>query len=269
LHASPVDVAEILREHVIKPVEAVVFTSATLSTLGDFEFTRQRFGLEDADEVSLASPFDFATQALLYLPEDLPDPADPRFLAHACERMLALLEVSGGRAFLLFTSHRQMRRAHELLRRRIKQPVLVQGERPKHLLIEAFKKSAPSVLFATASFWEGVDVVGDALSLVVMDKLPFAPPDDPLVAARAQLIGEKGRDPFVDYHVPRAALSLAQGFGRLIRHQSDRGVVALLDRRAAKRGYGKKVLGALPEKCPRSADLADVRRFFLPAVADG
>jgi ATP-dependent DNA helicase DinG len=174
----------------------------------------------------------------------------------------------------LFTSHRQMQRVHQLLAGKLKQPVLLQGDKPKHLLIEEFKRRVGSVLFATASFWEGVDVVGEALSLVVIDKLPFSPPDDPLVAARAGLLEDAGQDPFSNYHVPRAALALAQGFGRLIRHRSDRGVVALLDRRAVTRGYGRKVLAGLPPECPRTQNLDDVRAFWtrqtqLPLLAVG
>jgi ATP-dependent DNA helicase DinG len=161
---------------------------------------------------------------------------------------------------LLFTSHRQMNAVHLRLKGRIEQPVLVQGERPKHHLVEDFRQR-PSVLFATSSFWEGVDVPGDALSLVVIDKLPFSPPDDPLLLARSARLEQDGRDPFVHYHVPRAALALAQGFGRLIRTRADRGVVAILDRRASTRSYGRRVLSSLPVDCPRTASLEDVRRF--------
>jgi ATP-dependent DNA helicase DinG len=271
LHASPVDVSEIFRHKLLGEVETAVFTSATLTAGGGFEFVRERLGLEAAMEERLASPFDWSRQALLYVPRDLPEPSDAAFADAAAARMHQLVEISDGRAFLLFTSHRQMQRVHALLAPRLKQPVLLQGDKPKHLLVEEFKRRVGSVLFATASFWEGVDVVGEALSLVVIDKLPFAPPDDPLVAARAALLADGGQDPFVHYHVPRAALALAQGFGRLIRHRGDRGVVALLDRRAVTRGYGRRVLGGLPA-CPRSERLDDVRAFFarqatLPLVA--
>jgi ATP-dependent DNA helicase DinG len=262
LHASPIDVADILREKLLGTVEAAVFTSATLTAGGNFEFVRGRLGLESAREARLASPFDFGKQALLYLPTDLPEPADESYAAAAADRMAELVEITDGRAFLLFTSHKQLRRVHQLLAPRLRRPVLMQGDKPKHLLIEAFKRDLGSVLFATASFWEGVDVVGEALSLVVIDKLPFSPPDDPLVAARSRRLEEDGQDPFGTYHIPRAALALAQGFGRLIRHRSDRGIVALLDKRAATRGYGKKVLAGLPPDCPRTAALDDVRRFW-------
>jgi ATP-dependent DNA helicase DinG len=262
LHASPVDVSEIVREKVIGTTEAAVFTSATLAAGGSFEFVRARLGLESAVEARLASPFDYARQALLYVPRDLPEPSDPGFVEAAAARMQELIAVTDGRAFLLFTSHRMMQKVHALLAPKLTQPVLLQGEQPKHLLVEAFKRRVGSVLFATASFWEGVDVVGEALSLVVIDKLPFSPPDDPLVAARAAQLTDAGRDAFGDYHVPRAALALAQGFGRLIRHRSDRGIVALLDRRAATRGYGRRVLAGLPADCPRTDSLERVQKFW-------
>jgi ATP-dependent DNA helicase DinG len=274
LHASPVDVSEVFREKLLAGVDSAVFTSATLTAGGSFDFVRARLGLESAMEERLASPFDYQRQALLYVPKDLPEPGDAAFAEAAAARMRELVEITDGRAFLLFTSHRQMQRVHALLAPTLTQPVLLQGDQPKHLLIEAFKRRVGSVLFATASFWEGVDVVGEALSLVVIDKLPFSPPDDPLVSARAALLEDAGRDPFVHYHVPRAALALAQGFGRLIRHRSDRGVVALLDRRAVTRPYGRRVLAGLPADCPRTNALDDVRQFWtrqtrLPLVAGG
>jgi ATP-dependent DNA helicase DinG len=261
LHASPIDVAHIVRETLLGQVEAAVFTSATLTAEGKFDFVRARLGLESAREARLPSPFDYRRQALLYLADDLPEPAEETFAAAAAARMEELVLMMDGRAFLLFTSTRAMVRAHQILAPRLPYPVLLQGEKPKHLLIEEFRARVGSVLFATASFWEGVDVIGEALSLVVIDKLPFQPPDDPLVAARVARLADEGRDPFEAYQVPRAALALAQGFGRLIRHREDRGVVALLDRRAVRRGYGRRVLGGLPADCPRTRSLDDVRRF--------
>jgi len=263
LHASPVDVSTIFRDKLLGEVETAVFTSATLTAGGSFEFVRARLGLESAMEERLASPFDFARQALLYVPKDLPEPGDAAFVDAAAARMHELVRISDGRAFLLFTSHRMMQRVHALIAPKLTQPVLLQGDKPKHLLVEEFKRRVGSVLFATASFWEGVDVVGEALSLVVIDKLPFSPPDDPLVAARAGLLEDAGQDPFVHYHVPRAALALAQGFGRLIRHRGDRGVVALLDKRAVTKPYGRRVLAGLPAECPRTHVLDDVRSFFI------
>jgi ATP-dependent DNA helicase DinG len=262
LHASPVDVADIVRERLLSQVDAAIFTSATLTAGGSFEFVRARLGLESAVEARLPSPFDYARQAILYLPRDLPLPSDDGWVEAAAERMRELVEITQGRAFLLFTSYRQLERVHKLLAPQLRFPVLVQGERPKHLLVEEFKRNLGSVLFATASFWEGVDVVGEALSLVVIDKLPFAPPDDPLVAARSRRLEEMGEEPFNAYHVPRAALALAQGFGRLIRHRGDRGIVALLDARAVRRGYGRKVLAGLPTDCPRTSALDGVRAFW-------
>src|SRR6185295_14536837 len=194
-------------------------------------------------------PFDYRQQALLYLPRDLPDPSADGFAEAAADRIAELVKLSAGRAFLLFTSHKQLRRVHALLKDRLSQPILLQGDQPKNVLLDEFKRTVGSVLFGTSSFWEGVDVVGDALSLVVIDKLPFSPPDDPLVSARAARLEEEGQDPFQRYHLPRAALQLAQGFGRLIRHRNDRGVVALLDRRAVTRPYGKRVLSGLPAEC--------------------
>ncbi len=262
LHASPIDVADILREKLLGQVDAAIFTSATLTAGGSFEFIRARLGLESAMEARLASPFDFQRQAILYLPKDLPEPGEEAFAEAAAERMRELVEITRGRAFLLFTSHRQLQKVYKLLAHQLEQPVLVQGEKPKHLLVEEFKRNVGSVLFATASFWEGVDVAGEALSLVVIDKLPFSPPDDPLVSARCRRLEEEGRDPFGVYQVPRAALALAQGFGRLIRHREDRGIVALLDRRASTKGYGRKVLASLPADCPRTPSLEAVRTFW-------
>jgi ATP-dependent DNA helicase DinG len=271
LNATPVDVAGAIREALLgtSGVEAAIFTSATLTTGGSFDYVRERLGLAAAAELRVDSPFDYREQALLYLPRDLPLPADATFVPRACERIEPLVAASGGRAFLLFTSHRHMLAAHALLAPRFAAmglPVLLQGEQPKHLLLERFR-ARPTVLLATGSFWEGVDVVGEALQLVVIDKLPFAPPDDPLVAARARRVEEEGRSGFADYQVPQAALSLAQGFGRLIRHRRDRGVVAILDSRASTRGYGARVLSSLPADCPRTADLDEACRFLRALAA--
>lgn len=261
LRASPVEIADFVRQQLVAPVEALVFTSATLTTGGSFDYLRARLGLDEARELRLPSPFDYEAQALFYLPADLPDPAAPDFAPAIAERMARLVEASQGRAFLLFTSHRQMQAVARLLHGRIAGPMLIQGDQPKAVLLERFRQR-PSVLFATASFWEGVDVVGEALILVVIDKLPFLPPDDPLVAARLRQLEDEGLDPFAHYQIPQAALALAQGFGRLIRHRTDYGVVALLDRRAATRSYGPRVLASLPEGCRRTEHLDDVCLFF-------
>jgi ATP-dependent DNA helicase DinG len=271
LHASPVEVGPLLQQTLLCEPMPMVFTSATLAT-GDREgqplaFYRQRLGLtgpeldEQVEELVLPSPFDFAGQALLYTPRDLPLPNSPQFIGGACGRVEQLLELSAGRALVLFTSHRNLEAARALLVGRLDFPLLVQGERPRTLLLEQFREQVSSVLLATASFWEGVDVAGEALSLVIIDKLPFAVPDDPLTAARIERLRSQGRDPFVAYQLPQAALSLKQGFGRLIRHRSDRGVVAVLDRRLVERGYGRTLLSALPP-CPQTTDLDQVRAFF-------
>ncbi|MCS6913408.1 MAG: ATP-dependent DNA helicase [Myxococcales bacterium] len=269
LRASPVSAGAELRERLLGECPALVFTSATLAPGGRFAYARQRLGLGGEDpvvELRLDSPFDYRRQALLYLPEDLPEPGEPHFVAAAAARMAELVALARGRAFLLFTSWRRMLACWERLRDELgrRHLVLRQGESsPRHLL-ERFVSagSEGAVLFATASFWEGVDVAGPALSLVVMDKLPFAPPDDPLLQARCRRLEEEGIEPFSAYQVPRAALVLAQGFGRLVRHRGDRGVVALLDRRATGRSYGAQVLAALPPDVPRAHRLAEVAAFY-------
>ncbi|HJZ85274.1 MAG TPA: helicase C-terminal domain-containing protein [Polyangia bacterium] len=266
LHASPVEVGPILRENLVAQVSPLVFTSATLSVGSRFDYFRERVGLDQADDTAclqLRSPFDYARQAMLYVPRDLPDPQAADFIAAAARRMVELLAITHGRAFLLFTSYRNLRAAEQVLRAaQLPYPLLVQGERPRGVLLDAFRKQIGSVLVATASFWEGVDVIGEALQLVVIDKLPFAPPDDPIGAARIELLRAQGRDPFRDYQVPQAALMLKQGFGRLIRHREDRGIVAVLDRRLLTRGYGRIFLRSLPPECPQSNDLAEVQAWW-------
>lgn len=268
LHASPVSAGAILRERLYGDCPSVVFTSATLAPGGRFDYARQRLGLDDrAEELRLDSPFDWARQALLYLPRDLPEPGDPRFVERASRRISALVARSRGRAFLLFTSWRRMHAVWQRLRGELsrRHVVLRQGEAPRRHLLSRFVEAEArggAVLFATAGFWEGVDVVGPALQLVVMDKLPFSPPDDPLLVARSRRLEEEGLDAFSAYQVPRAAIQVAQGFGRLIRHKGDRGVVALLDRRAAERGYGREVLSAVPRQVPRTEEWTDIERFF-------
>lgn len=261
LHASPIDISDILRERLLGQVEAAVFTSATLTAGGSFEFVRARLGLESALEARQPSPFDYRRQALLYLPTDLPEPGEEAFADAAAERMRELVELSDGRAFLLFTSHRQLKKVYERLAPRLRQRVLVQGEKPKHLLVEEFKREVGTVLFATASFWEGVDVAGEALSLVVIDKLPFAPPDDPVLAARIAKINAEGRNAFMEYQLPRAVISLKQGAGRLIRDEADRGVLMICDPRLISKSYGKRIWRSLPPMT-RTRDVAEVAAFF-------
>jgi ATP-dependent DNA helicase DinG len=262
LSATPIDVGPLLRERLFDAHGAIVLTSATLAPGGDFAYFRERLGLDrpDVGEAVLASPFDYAKNALLYVARDLPDPAAAEFPAAAATRVLELLALSRGRAFVLFTSYRNLHLVSSALRGSIEHRFYVQGEAPRATLLDRFRRE-PGVLCATSSFWEGVDVPGEALSLVVIDRLPFGVPDDPLHRARCERLEEQGVDPFARYQIPRAALALRQGFGRLIRTETDRGVVAVLDRRLMTRGYGRAFLEALPP-ARRSVEIADVARFF-------
>ncbi|MCP3105279.1 ATP-dependent DNA helicase [Myxococcus sp. K15C18031901] len=268
LRASPIDVAKELRERMYGALDTVVYTSATLAADSRFDFFARRMGLygEDGQPVtkvrtlSVPSPFDYPRQAALYLPTHLPDPSAPGFIEAAAEEIVQLCQVTGGRAFVLFTSLRNMVRAYELAAGRLPYQALLQGERPKAQLLESFRDT-PSVLFAAHSFWEGVDVPGDALSLVIIDRLPFASPGDPLVAARINQIQQRGEEPFEQYQLPQAALALRQGFGRLIRTQSDKGIVAMLDRRIVTKSYGRVFLDSLPD-ARRMDDLTELSRWF-------
>lgn len=271
LRASPIEPGRELRERLYGAVDTVVFTSATLAAQGRFEYFAQRMGLYDEHGVpvtevralSVPSPFDYGQQAALYLPTHLPEPSAPGFVEAAAEEVIRLCEVTGGRAFVLFTSLRNMAQVHERVKWRLPCQVLVQGELPKAQLLEAFQ-SEPSVLLASQSFWEGVDVPGEALSLVIIDRLPFASPGDPVVAARMRQIEERGESPFDSYQLPQAALALRQGFGRLIRTQADRGVVALLDKRITTKRYGRFFLASLPP-ARRVQSLEALERWWAPS----
>ncbi len=263
LRSSPVQVASTLQGIFRAFPGPMIFTSATLTTAGRFDYLCERVGLADtAATATFPSPFRFDRQALVYLAADLPDPNTEPFPSAAAERMVELCHLSHGRALLLFTSFRNLHIAEQRLRAEGSFPLLVQGEKPRNALLEALRARKGSVLLATQSFWEGVDVPGDALSLVVMDRLPFAVPDDPLVAARLQRIREEGGDPFGTYQLPRTALALKQGFGRLIRTRQDRGVVAILDGRILRRSYGNVLQASLPRECPRTESIDEVARFF-------
>jgi ATP-dependent DNA helicase DinG len=263
LHAAPVDVGPILSEAFGRQPGPLVFTSATLTVAGSFGYLRQRLGLGDtAAEASFPSPFRYAEQALLYVAVDLPEPGDNRFPAAAAVRAAELCRITGGRALLLFTSFKNLHLAARHLRQELSLPVLVQGERPRHVLLDELRGRVGSVLLGTQSFWEGVDVPGEALSLVAIDRLPFDVPEDPLTAARIGRLREDGEDPFGAYQVPRASLALKQGFGRLIRTRADAGIVALLDGRILRRSYGGTLLASLPRDCPRTESLADVAAFW-------
>jgi len=257
--ARPVDVAAILKAN-LEPLTAV-FVSATLTVGGSFDNFRARSGLDDARELSVGSPFDFDQNARLYIPEDLPEPSHPDFGARAAERATSLVAASEGGAFVLCTSYRMLPIVRNALEDGTNLNVLMQGDAPRSHLIEEFQEHGDAVLVATMSFWQGVDVPGSALRLVVIDKLPFASPADPVVAARVDFLRRHGRDAFMEYQVPQAALLLRQGFGRLIRRHSDRGLVAILDSRVLKRRYGRVFLDSLPS-CPRLTELAEAEEFL-------
>ena len=261
LQATPIDVGPILRECLWSKLECAVLTSATLAVGGGFEYIRQRLGLEHAREAVLPSHFDYASQALFYVPPDLPDPRTPQFTAIAAERIRKLLEITRGRAFVLFTSYAQMNQIYQQLLGVLEFPMLKQGDAPKSALLEEFRLTPNAVLFATSSFWQGVDVQGEQLSCVIIDRLPFAVPSDPVVAARVKAIDAEGGNAFFDYQVPSAVITLKQGFGRLIRSLHDRGLLVLLDNRILKKQYGRTFVESLP-KYRRTTDMRVVEEFF-------
>jgi ATP-dependent DNA helicase DinG len=246
LWASPIQVAPTLRERLFSKTDCVILTSATLATGGNFQFIRSRLGLDDCDELILGSHFDFTRQAVLYIPRNIPEPREEGWVQQACLEVERILEASQGRAFVLFTSYRQMELVHDSLSGRLNYPMFLQGEKSKIALLEDFRKTPNAVLFATSSFWQGVDVQGDQLSCVIIDKLPFSVPNDPVVAARIQNIEMAGGNAFYDYQIPEAIIQLKQGFGRLIRGKNDRGILALLDKRVITKGYGGTFLRSLP-----------------------
>jgi ATP-dependent DNA helicase DinG len=242
-------------------MHTTVLTSATLTVEGAFDYIRDRLGLEHAVELRMPSEFDFATQAILYLPPRMPDPRLPDFAIAAGRQVVEILKRTRGRAFVLFTSYATLRAVQAIAEMALDYPILVQGIAPRSQLLKQFRDTPNSVLLATSSFWQGVDVVGDALSCVIVDKLPFAAPGDPIIAARIDAIRARGGEPFGEYQVPLAILTLQQGLGRLIRHRRDRGVLAILDPRLRTKGYGRRFIASLPP-APVVHDLSAVEAFF-------
>ena len=262
LRAAPIEVSAIIRREIVGDRAATVLTSATLAVEGQFDYAKARLGLEDAATLRLPSEFDFRTQTVLFLPQDMPDPRSPDFNSAAAWQIGEILDRTQGRAFVLFTSYAAMREVHERLAPRLGWPLFVQGTAPRSSLLRDFRATPNAVLLATASFWQGVDVAGEALSCVIIDRLPFASPADPLVAARIAAIEQRGGQPFHEYQVPLATLTLLQGLGRLIRSRSDRGVLAVLDPRLTRMSYGRRFLGSFPP-APITDDLEAVARFFV------
>jgi ATP-dependent DNA helicase DinG len=261
LQATPIEVADLLEKALFDRVDTVILTSATLAVGGSFDFTQHRLGVRHARTLAVEGQFDYTSQALLYVPQHLPDPRDPRFTEAASQEIIRLLELSRGRAFVLFTSYQQMRQVYDRVSLAIEFPTLLQGTGPKNALLDEFRSTPNCVLFATSSFWQGVDVQGEQLSCVIIDKLPFAVPSDPVVAARVQALREDLREPFYEYQIPQAALALKQGFGRLIRSRSDRGVLSILDNRITKQRYGQIFFDSLPDY-RFTTTLKDVEAFF-------
>jgi ATP-dependent DNA helicase DinG len=261
LHLTPLEVAGIFQSQRERHQAAWIFTSATLAVGESFKHFAGQLGIVGARSERWDSPFDYPRQALLYLPRDMPDPSSPGFVTAVAELSARVLAHSRGRAFLLFTSHRALRDAGAYLEGRIDYPMLVQGSAPRAELLERFRSLGNAVLLGTASFWEGVDVRGEALSCVVIDKLPFASPGDPVLAARIDALRQRGGSPFLDFQLPQAVITLKQGAGRLIRDVSDRGVLVVCDPRLLSRSYGKAFFDSLPPMA-RTRDLGEVERFF-------
>lgn len=264
LRASPIDVSTLLQDKLFEKTETVVLTSATLSTNGKFDFIKDRLGLEDKKTATLLAPsaFDYQKQAIIYIPKAMPAPSAPEFNQMAAAEIVKILQITQGRAFVLSTSNYSMNALYELVSMRVNFPCLIQGSMSKAGLLDRFRKTPNAVLFATSSFWQGVDVRGEQLSCVIIDKLPFAVPSDPVVAARTKFIDENGGKSFFDYSVPNAVITLKQGIGRLIRSKTDKGVIALLDTRLRTKSYGRDFINSLP-KTRVTGELKDVANIFI------
>jgi ATP-dependent DNA helicase DinG len=266
LRASPIDVSGLLQDKLFEKVPTVVLTSATLSSAGNFNFIRERLGLDQAEEMIAESIFDFENQAVLYLPAQMPDPRSPQWASAAAAEVIKIVNATEGRAFVLSTSLSGMNDLFERVGPEIDYPCFVQGSASKGALLSKFRNTPNAILFATSSFWQGVDVRGDQLSCVIIDKLPFAVPSDPIVAARQRYIEEQGGSSFYEYSVPQAIISLKQGLGRLIRSTTDRGVLAVLDPRLRTKMYGQTFLQSLPP-CRVTSDIDELAQVFAVSHA--
>ncbi len=265
LRGAPIDVSAIIKELLIDRMRATVLTSATLTVDGSFDYVRGRLGIGEATTLRVASEFDFTEQAILYLPRQMPPPKSPEFSQAVAREVVGLLTRSEGRAFVLFTSYAMLRTVRDLIEYQLPYPLFVQGSAPRSVLLGQFRATPNAVLLATSSFWQGVDVAGEQLSCVIIDKLPFASPGDPITAARIEAITAEGGDAFQQYQVPLAILAMLQGLGRLIRHRNDRGVLAVLDPRLRTMGYGRRFLDSFPP-APITQNIEAVARFFAGSV---
>jgi ATP-dependent DNA helicase DinG len=261
LQATPIDVSGLLRDLLFERYPTIVLTSATLTVQGSFDHICKRLGLETTRTLVVPSHFNYEKQALLYLPPQMPDPRDPDFSDAAEKRIRQILDITHGRAFCLFTSYAQMRNLYDRLLPQLSFPLLLHGSKPRKALLEEFRAEPNAVLFGTSSFWQGVDVQGEALSCVIIDKLPFAVPSDPVLQARVRAIEEEGGKPFFELQVPQAVLALKQGFGRLIRSLEDRGLLVLLDPRITTKQYGRVFLESMPPYRV-TREIGDVEEFF-------
>jgi ATP-dependent DNA helicase DinG len=266
LQATPIDVSQLLRQALFENLDTAVLTSATLAVSNGFDYIKGRLGLDHARSLVVPSHFDYSRQALLYVPENLPDPRSDQFPARAADVMRRVLEATRGRAFCLFTSYSQMQDIYERLLGEIDYPMLIQGAAPRNALLEEFRTTPNAILFATSSFWQGVDVQGEQLSCVIIDRLPFAVPNDPVVAARIAAIAADGGNAFMEYQVPGAVITLKQGFGRLIRSLHDRGVLVLLDNRITRQRYGRIFFESLP-RYGRAQSVEEIASFFNKKVS--